>query len=148
MGAVGRVVGLLFFTALVIGAITSAISLLEVVVASAMDHLGWSRVQSALVGGGVITLLGVLPAFRDDMIDLLDLLAGQFLLIAGGLLLCVFAGWIMHDPVGEARKGAESWPAYRPWLWLLRIPVPALLAFVLFFVGRQLVAQVAKLLGG
>ena len=147
MGAVGTGVGLLFFFALAIGALTSAISLLEVVVASAMDRLGWTRRQSALIGGGAITLLGLLPAFSDAMIDLLDLLAGHFLLVTGGLLICVFAGWIMHDPIGVASKGAERWPGYRPWLWLVRIPVPALLAFVLFFIGRQLVAQIAKLLG-
>jgi SNF family Na+-dependent transporter len=112
-----------------------------------MDHLGWSRVQSALFGGGAIALLGVLPAFSDAMIDLLDLLAGQFLLITGGLLLCVFTGWIMRNPIEEARKGAEHWPGYRLWLWILRFPVPDLLAFVLFFIGRQLVAQIAGLLG-
>ena len=148
MGAVGTVVGLLFFFALVIGALTSAISLLEVVVASAMDHLGWTRVRAALVGGGAIAALGVLPAFRDDMIDLLDLLAGQFLLIAGGLLLCVFAGWVMRDPIKQARKGGEAWPGYRAWLWVLRIPVPALLAFVLFFVGRSLLEMLGDMIAG
>ncbi|HKX46440.1 MAG TPA: sodium-dependent transporter, partial [Planctomycetota bacterium] len=43
MGAAGRIVGFLFFVTLVIGALTSAISLLEVVVAAAVDGLGWPR---------------------------------------------------------------------------------------------------------
>jgi len=47
MGMVGRLVGLLFFIALVLGALTSAISLLEVVVASALDGLGWPRRKAA-----------------------------------------------------------------------------------------------------
>ena len=148
MGAVGTFVGLLFFFALVIGALTSAISLLEVVVASAMDRLSWSRVRASLVGGGAITALGVLPAFSLEMVDLFDMLAGHFLLIAGGLLLCVFAGWVMRDPIEQARKGAEGWPGYGVWIWVLRIPVPALLAFVLFSVGRKLFEMVAGMIAG
>ena len=42
MGAIGRVVGGAFFVALVVGALTSAISPLEVVVSAAMDAFGWS----------------------------------------------------------------------------------------------------------
>src|SRR5690606_37526473 len=38
MGAVGRVIGIIFFVALFIGAITSAIALLEVVVSSVIDE--------------------------------------------------------------------------------------------------------------
>jgi len=47
---------------LALGAITSTISLLEVVTASMMDELGWSRRKAALLMGVAVTLVGVVPA--------------------------------------------------------------------------------------
>jgi NSS family neurotransmitter:Na+ symporter len=67
MGAIGRGVGSLFFVALVVGALTSAISLLEVVVSSAIDGLGWPRRRAALVAGGAITLLGAPSAWNPGI---------------------------------------------------------------------------------
>jgi NSS family neurotransmitter:Na+ symporter len=72
MDATGKVVGFLFFAALVVGALTSAISLLEVVVASAIDNLGWTRQRSALVLGGLITALGIPAALSLDTLDWMD----------------------------------------------------------------------------
>ncbi len=133
MGLAGQVVGFLFFAALVVGALTSAISLLEVVTASAMDTLGWTRLRSTLVFGGVITLLGVPPALNINILDWMDKLAGQLFLVAGGLLLSIFVGWVMRNPFGEVRRGAEHVGWFPLWRALLRVPIPLVLAFVLYF---------------
>ncbi len=55
----GAIFGLLFFLLLSIAAITSGISLLEVVTAYYVDDRGWSRTQATLTFGFVIFLLGV-----------------------------------------------------------------------------------------
>ena len=47
----GMPLTILFFGLLVFAALTSAISLLEVVTASVIDQLGWSRRRAALVMG-------------------------------------------------------------------------------------------------
>ena len=47
LGSAGRLVAVLFFSLAYLAAITSAVSLLEVPVASLMDRLGWSRRRSA-----------------------------------------------------------------------------------------------------
>jgi len=131
MGGVGRAVGAVFFAVLVVAALTSAISLLEVVVASAMDGLGWTRRRAALGLGGAIALLGVPPAFHIGVLDLMDKLANNVLLLGGGLALAVFAGWVMADPVAEVRVGAGGVRWFFLWRTLLRFAVPALLLFVL-----------------
>lgn len=131
MGGAGRVVGVLFFVALVVGALTSAISLLEVVVASAVEGLGWPRRRSALVLGGVIAALGVPAALSLTVLGFMDQLAGNVLLVFGGLMLALFVGWVMHDPMAEVRQGADGVTWFGLWRWLLRIPVPLVLAFVL-----------------
>jgi len=132
MGAVGRGVGFLFFAALVVGALTSAISLLEVVVSSAIDGLGWSRRRAALVSGVAITALGGPSAASTDVLGVVDQIANNLFLLGGGLALSIFVGWVMRDPVAEVQKGAEGVRWFFLWRTLLRFAVPAFLAFVLW----------------
>jgi len=141
MGTVGRVVGLLFFVALAVGALTSAISLLEVVVSSAMDRLGWPRRVAAAVFGGATAVLGLPAAVSLDVLGWMDKLAGSLFLVAGGLGLALFVGWAMRDPMAEVRRGAEGVRWFFLWRWLLRIPVPAALALVLYQFARDLLAS-------
>jgi NSS family neurotransmitter:Na+ symporter len=145
LGGVGTLVGGLFFVALVVGALTSAISLLEVVVASVMDRFGWSRRRAALVLGGAIALLGVPSALSVDVLGLADQIAGNVFLLAGGLGLAVFTGWVMRDPVAELRRGAEAVRWVFLWRQLLRFAVPAVLAAVLL--GASLPDTLAALRG-
>ncbi len=131
MGAAGRIVGFLFFVALLVGALTSAISLLEVVVSAAMDGLGWPRARAAMVAGSLITLLGAGAAWSTDVLGVMDAVANNLFLVGGGLGLSIFVGWVMDDPVGEARAGGSQ-GALRLWIGLLRYAVPAVLVFVLW----------------
>jgi NSS family neurotransmitter:Na+ symporter len=132
MGTVGRIVGLLFFGALIVGALTSAISLLEVVVASAIDGLGWSRSQAALLGGAAITLLGAPSAASIEVLDVMDKIANNLFLLGGGLALALFVGWIMDDPIHEAASGTDGITWFPLWRTLLRFVVPVFLVFVLW----------------
>lgn len=132
MGTAGTVVGILFFAALVVGALTSAVSLLEVVVASAIDILGWSRKRAALSAGGLIALLGIPAALDTDVLGLMDQIAGNVFLVLGGLSLAIFVGWVMDDPIGQVSEGATDVAWFKVWRALLRYVVPVLLAFVLF----------------
>jgi NSS family neurotransmitter:Na+ symporter len=138
MGPTGEVLGFFFFAALVVGAFTSAISLLEVVVASAMDSLGWPRLRSAVVFGTVITVLGIPAALDLNVLGWMDKLAGNLLLVTGGLLLAIFVGWIMKDPFHEVSRGAAGVRWFSTWHFLLRIPVPIALLFVLFYTVKDL----------
>jgi NSS family neurotransmitter:Na+ symporter len=132
MGVAGRVVGTLFFVALVVGALTSAMSLLEVVVASAIDQFGWSRPFATISLGALCALLGVPAALDLDILGLMDQVAGSVFLVLGGLMLSLFVGWVMHDPVAEASRGAEGVRWFFAWRWLVRSIVPALLLVVLW----------------
>jgi NSS family neurotransmitter:Na+ symporter len=134
MEGVGRLLGFLFFLALAVGALTSAVSLLEVGVSSAIDSLGLSRRRAALWLGIGITLLGLGPAYDISILGLMDHLAGNVFLVVGGLALSLFVGWQLRDAEGEV-MGAD--PRRPRWLGLwrlaLRVPVPCLLAVVAGF---------------
>lgn len=144
MGGAGRVVGILFFGALVVGALTSAISLLEVVVASAIDGWGWSRKTAAVAAGGTIAVLGVPAALDLNVLGLMDQIAGNVLLVGGGMLLSIFVGWRMEDAMGEVRVGAEGVRWFFLWRVLLRFVVPAVLAGVLWFSLQDTWSQIQK----
>jgi NSS family neurotransmitter:Na+ symporter len=145
MGAVGRVVGLLFFAALIVGAVTSAISLLEVVVSSAMDGLGWSRRRAAWTLGIAIAALGVPSAWSTEVLGVMDQVANNLFLLGGGLALAVFVGWVMPDPVAEVRAGAEGVRWFFLWRTFLRFAVPLVLGFVLVRAVPDTVGAVAGL---
>ncbi len=142
MGAAGRLVGLVFFVALLVGALTSAISLLEVVTSSLIDNWKLDRARAALGSGIAIMLIGVPCAYSLDVLGLYDKIAGEFLLVVGAFVLAVLVGWRIPDPLGEVRKGFASERLLKGWLWVIRVVVPIILAVVIYQVGKAAVELV------
>jgi NSS family neurotransmitter:Na+ symporter len=147
MGAAGRWIGGLFFVALLVGALTSAISLLEVVVASAMDAWGLSRRAAAVGLGSLIALTGVPAALDLDVLGAMDQLAGSVFLILGGLALAVFVGFVVPAPERELETGAGPVRWFFLWRFLLRWLVPIVLAVVLASSIPATIASLRSLLG-
>ncbi len=146
MGAAGRLVGLVFFLALFVGALTSAISLLEVVTSSLIDNWSLDRGRAALGAGITILLVGVPCAYSLDILGLYDKIAGEFLLVVGGFILCVLVGWRIKEPLSEVRKGFASEGLLTGWLWMVRLVVPAILLVVIYQVGKAAVALIGTTL--
>lgn len=134
MGAIGRVVGALFFIALFVGALTSAISLLEVVTSSMIDEFRIPRRKAAVGAGGLIAVLGILPAMNIDVLGAMDAIASEVFLPMGGLALAVFVGWVLSRPKDEILRGASPTIAglLGGWIWVLRVVAPIFLVIVLY----------------
>ncbi|WP_135662900.1 sodium-dependent transporter [Halorhabdus rudnickae] len=121
----GAVVGVLFFGTVAIAALSSAISLIEVVVSYAIDELGVTRMTATAVVGGAIFFLGAPVTYDTVMVDLYDILAAKILLLSGGILLLVLVTWIHADEAleelskGVGRLGSNG----QVWLWIVRVPV-------------------------
>ncbi len=147
MGEAGRPLGVLFFVALVVGALTSALSLLEVVTASIMDGVAWSRRMAALAAGAAITVLGIPAAWDTELLGAMDQIAGNVFLVVGGLGLALFVGWVMEDPVAEVEKGAPEVTWFGTWQAFLRWVVPPLLLMVLYFSVTDTVEMLRGLIG-
>jgi NSS family neurotransmitter:Na+ symporter len=107
MGAVGRVVGILFFLALIVGAVTSAVSLLEVVTASLIDEYRLPRKAAAIGSGILITALGLLPATSLNILGVVDKLSEAMLALAS-FFMAIFVGWVTVGAADELRKGASE----------------------------------------
>lgn len=125
----GYLFSILFFLLLTIAALTSAISLLEVVVAYFVDERGWNRHRAVIVFGSIIFLLGVpcalsynvmsdVKLFGLNFFDLIDFVASNILLPLGGLFIAVFVGWVwgFDKVVVTLKEGAEKLFEKHAWL--------------------------------
>ncbi len=130
LGTAGEVLGLLFFAALAVGAWTSAVAMLEVVVAAVVEATGARRapVTWALAAG--IAVVGLAPALDRSVLAWMDRLAGELFAVAGGLVLALFVGWFMQDPAREIGGPGSVLP--RVWVGAIRVVVPAVLAVLLW----------------
>jgi neurotransmitter:Na+ symporter, NSS family len=137
------------FVALLIGAVTSAISLLEVVTASVIDEWGISRRKAAVGTGTLIAIIGLWPAVNTDALGAYDALTGFVFLPAGALAMAVFVGWVMRNPIDEL--SSSTGPRMRPflvaWLWVMRIIAPVLLVVVLYNSVPGVWSEIAALFG-
>ena len=146
MGAGGPLLSILFFGLLVLAALTSAISLLEVVASYFIDQRGWSRKRAGWVLGGAIFLFAVPSAFAADpdfvmaswepgfgknFFDTMDYLASNWMLPIGGLLIAIYVGWIMPAKVRDAELEGTNKLLAAGWLWTVRVVAPVLVLIVL-----------------
>lgn len=139
----GRFVAVLFFVLLLFAAWTSAISLLEPLTAWLVENRGWRRWVAALVGAVVVWLLGIacllsfnvwseLTLFDKGIFDLFDYVTSNIMLPLGGVLIAIFAGWVLsrHSSVEEL-TGRESC-GYCLWRFLIRYVAPLGVVIVFF----------------
>ena len=125
-GVAGRAVGVAFFLVVLIAALSSAISLLEVVVSYLVDSHGLARKPTALALGTLLFLLGLPSAWSTDWLGWFDSVAVNLYLQIAVLLIVFFVGWVLaDDAVAELRNGAGGTTrALAPvWLWSLRTVV-------------------------
>ncbi|MFH0765060.1 MAG: sodium-dependent transporter [Calditrichota bacterium] len=114
----GYIVGILFFMLLAIAALTSGISLLEVVTAYFVDEKGMTRAKATVLFGVIIFLLGIPSAlsfglmenvklFNFTWFDFFDYLSFKYLLPLGGLLMVLFTifRWGPANLLKELRRG-------------------------------------------
>jgi len=146
----GAIWATVFFILLTFAALTSAISLLEVVVSYFIDERKWNRTVATVVCGGLITLLGIPSAlsggtqlFGSDFasltarlgvnggngfnwFDFFDYLASNWLLPLGGLGIALFMAWRVGGKAREEgfKSGSKLGKLYWGWVFLLRFIVP------------------------
>ena len=129
-----------FFVLLSFAAWTSAISLMEPAVAWVVEKFNRSRAQAAITigvliwgaGFGTVLSFNELSEFkfwRGTIFDNLDHLTINIMLPLGGLLIVVFAGWVMcRNSTADELGGAGT--IYKLWRILARYVAPIGILFV------------------
>jgi len=100
----GTLFAVIFFLLLAIAALTSTISLLEIIVAFAVEELHWKRSTASLVGTILVFVVGAFctlsfgplkeaKLFDRTIFELFDLITASYLMPIGALFMTIFLGW-------------------------------------------------------
>lgn len=134
----------IFFLLLVVAALTSTISLHEVITAYLHEEWHLRRRPAAWITTAATASLATLASlslgvfggydiFGMNLFDSLDYATANILLPVGGLFTCIFVGWRMDRKILEAQitnDGALSFRIRKVFIFLLRWVCPAVLLVV------------------
>lgn len=139
-----------FFTLFVFTALTSAMALLEVVVANLIDLYHWSRKKAVAYSTLAVFIVGIPSAlsgsrdlFREwlsmygtNFFGSIDNLVSIWLLPIGGLLIALYIGWHLKKEVVKAEflQGTTLGSLFALWFFLIRWVAP--IAVILIFLQK------------
>jgi NSS family neurotransmitter:Na+ symporter len=136
MGDIGVYVSFAFFALMVIAALTSSISMLEVPVAYIVESKNIARSRAvwfiAAAIFGVSTLLIVNSGWLFDFVVSLTTEYSQPLL---GLVLSIFAGWLWNrneilKELNNGNENAEHSFFWKVWPWYIKFVCPVIIIII------------------
>ncbi len=154
----GNILGALFFVLLVVAALTSSISMLEVSAGYFVDEKGWNRKMAVWIVGIAAFLVGIPSALsfgasewlssisllgKTGFLEIVDHLFGNFVIIFFALLTTVFVGWVWghRHAIKELATGAAGFA--RPligglsagdiWAFFIRFIAPIVIFLMIYF---------------
>lgn len=157
----GKLLGPLFYVLLALAALTSTISLLEVVTAYVIDERGVARHKATLLCGGAVFVFTIfaalsfgpsslltnlrLPGAAGDLLfggkvgwfSMADHFVSNWMLPTGGLGITLAAGWFMTRKQSEdelVNDTTPKWFRYGVWRFFIRFVAPAAVAAILIAV--------------
>ncbi|MBS0649909.1 MAG: sodium-dependent transporter, partial [Verrucomicrobia bacterium] len=134
------VLSTVFFILLVFTALTSSISLFEVLVSNLMEICQWARSKSVIIACSAVFIVGIPAAlsgsgtlfanwkamYGKDYFDTLDYITGSWMLPVAALLTTLFLGWFVQRQTAydEFLKGTTLGKLMRPWFFAIRWLAP------------------------
>ncbi|WP_027468121.1 sodium-dependent transporter [Deefgea rivuli] len=123
----GAAFAVAFFLLLIFAALTSSVSLLEPIVAFLMDEFNVARPKATYLIFAAVFLMSIPAAlsfgpladyklFGKNPFDLMDYVASNIMMPAGGLLAALFVGWSIWPRIHQtlsAQNAAAILPAFR-----------------------------------
>ena len=145
----GGIIAIIFFIALLLAALTSSISILEVVVAFCIEEFKMKRKAAVALVVAVLWVLGCLCSLSfgplsgfkilgKTIFDFFDFVSADILMLIGGMLAVLFVGWklgkkVVVDELSNSGKLHIPGWLLNVFLFLIRFVAPAaLLAIALF----------------
>jgi len=135
----GWLFGMVFFVLVFFAAITSSVALVEPAVAFLSEKIGrgpaclYSGLACWALGLGTVFSFNVwadATLFGKNFFELVDVLTAQIMLPVGGVLIAVFAGWVMRKKSSEAELDLADPRHYNAWRILVRYAAPVGVALV------------------
>lgn len=137
----GAVFGIIFFILVLFAAVSTSIAYLEVVVSFVVNTFKITRTKAAVISSILITIVGIPCALSfgiwsdikiagKGFFDLADHLVSNVSLPIGGILACVFIGWVWKtkNAVKEiTNDGKVSFRLAPVWSALVKFVIPVLI---------------------
>lgn len=139
MGGVGVIIGTGFFVLMVIAALTSSISLLEVPVSCAQDELKMERTKATWVIGGVILVLSIVISLNfGALFGLIADISTVYMQPLLGVIWAIVVGWIWNrnkllNELKEGNPEIEQGLFWKIWPWYVRVICPVAIMAVFIF---------------
>ena len=138
------ILSIMFYVLLALAALTSTISLHEVVTAYLHEEFNLTRERAAKLVTVGCTILGVLCSlslgigkeltiFGLTLFDLFDFLTAKIMLPLGGFFIAIFTGWYLDKRIvweEVSNNGTLPKVVYRIWLFLLKYIAPIGIGFI------------------
>ena len=143
MGTAGNFVGFMFFVLVIFAAITSLISLIEVVSQYTLEKYHWSRAKATSVFGGIIGLIGLFVClsqgrtkynlFGFDLLTYFDEVTNVVIMPILAFFACITVGYIIKpkNVMKELEEMGSSFKGQKFWLAMTMSVTPALVLIVL-----------------
>ena len=131
----GYLFGILFFFLILVAALTSTISMLEIPVAYFVDERNFTRKKAAYLIGGFCFLVGIPSALSQGGLDILtrwsffrrmDIIFGNLVLAIGALAICLFLSyvWKTKNALKEIALGTEKFKLRPIWVFCVKYVAP------------------------
>jgi len=127
----GGVIAGVFFLLALFAAFNCSVALMEVSVSWLAEREGVTRPGAAFGVGLVLFMIGAAYVFSLDYLDFMDFMTEGLLLPLGGLLVAVFAGWVLSRDMLVSELGEGT--VMNVWRFLMRWFVPPFVAVILVF---------------
>jgi NSS family neurotransmitter:Na+ symporter len=134
---------LMFYILLALAALTSTISMHEVVTAYLNEQFGWKRSRAAILVTAFCAVTGILSSlslgiwnakiFGLSCFDFLDFVTAKLMLPLGGLLVAVFVGWYLKRSIsyGELTNYGKDKATYFPvYMFIIKYVAPVAIAMI------------------
>ena len=162
MDAVGPIFGIIFYLLVVFAAISSSISLLEVIVAHFVDKArdegkgdkrkAYTLIAAACVGlgcilvcadalgttgfapGNLLGMTGDLPTWAADWLDFFDMLSEGIMMPLGAMLMSLMIGWEIGPEVikGEVEQSGHAMGSYSFFKICVKFITPLCMILILY----------------
>lgn len=148
MGSFGTAIGIMFFALVLFAALTSAVSVMEAIVANIMEVFHADRTHAVAIETVIGTLLGLVVCLGYNIfyfelplpngavaqvLDIMDYISNNIFMPLVGLGTCFLIGWVLSPQViiDEVTKNGESFGREKLYIVMVKYIAPLMLLLLL-----------------
>lgn len=141
------VISTIFFLLFVFTALTSSISLLEVLVANLMELFSWKRSKAVILSASAVFVLGIPCAlsgskalfpnwekiYGRDFFDTMNYITASWMIPIAALLTTIFIGFIVKKELAreEFAMGTGLSRLFSPWFFMIKFVAPLVVIIII-----------------